>query len=216
MANIKELPFIEQKKLAQSESTSEAILIELYHIIRDNIYNILVGSSEKEIAQLLASNPNTPVKILEELSQSYYEEIVDNPVFELLLLENSDRRFLKLCLAKSTKTSAETLDKLSGESSLEICREVARNNNTPADEFIKLANKRAEHHDFSVRSTIASNSKTPVDILASLAQDSDFNVRRAVASNPNTPVIVLEKLLHDARQSVRQASTKNLKNISNN
>ena len=79
MVNIKKLPLAKQKELAQNENTSSEILTQL-------------AFEKEELSLLVAKNPNTPVNILEKLSGKFFEEVIDNPVFELLLLENSDRQ----------------------------------------------------------------------------------------------------------------------------
>jgi hypothetical protein len=41
----------------------------------------------------VASNPNTPIEILEWLGEDFPEAVTGNPIFNILLLENPHNRF---------------------------------------------------------------------------------------------------------------------------
>lgn len=58
----------------------------------------------RSIRRAVASNPYTPEQILEKLSQEFPEVVRANPIFDLLLLENPDSKFVKLTLARSSTT----------------------------------------------------------------------------------------------------------------
>ena len=85
------------KRQAQDENTPPEILAEL------------ATSEDKEIRRCIASNPNTAVEILEKLGEEFPDEITANPIFDLLLLENPDSKFVLLSLARSSTTSVEKL-----------------------------------------------------------------------------------------------------------
>lgn len=48
----------------------------------------LAASEDEQIRQAISSNPNTPTDILFELGEEFPQELLDNPVFSLLFLEN--------------------------------------------------------------------------------------------------------------------------------
>lgn len=90
----------ETRKQAQDENTSSQILAEL------------ATSKDRLTRKYVAGNPNTPVNVLEILSLDFPDVITQNPAFDLLLLENPERKFLLLCLAKSSSTTQERLREL--------------------------------------------------------------------------------------------------------
>ncbi len=81
--------------------------------------------------------------------------------------------------------------------------EIASNLKTP----INLLNILAQSSITSVREEVASNPKTTISILEKLATDSDNYIRGEVAKNPQTPMILLEKLADDSNNYVRVAVT---------
>ena len=117
------------KKIAASPSTPSHLLIELGK------------HKNSQIRSLIASNPNTPLVTLKCLGQEFADAIVDNPVFDLLKLEDPNSKFVRLTLARSTKTSPEVLAKLiaTENSDFEICCVVANNINTPINTLGNLA-----------------------------------------------------------------------------
>ena len=88
------------RKLAQDSNTSPKIL------------NKLASSGDYLTHKYVAGNPNTSLKTLERLGNNFSDAIVANPIFALLLLEQPNNKFLKLCLARSLTTSVNTLKTL--------------------------------------------------------------------------------------------------------
>jgi hypothetical protein len=102
MANNSEFSaFNEQFQEAASENTSQQRLRELVGISTEvarmvasnvnaepNLLEELSLSRDNEIRQSVAGNPNTPTDILWRLGEEFPEEILENPIFSLLLLEN--------------------------------------------------------------------------------------------------------------------------------
>ncbi|MBW4506491.1 MAG: hypothetical protein KME64_08280 [Scytonematopsis contorta HA4267-MV1] len=62
--------------IANNENTSPELLQELS------------TSEDEQIRQAVAANPNTPTDVLFKLGEEFPQELLDNPVFSLLLLEN--------------------------------------------------------------------------------------------------------------------------------
>lgn len=92
------LAFVQE---ASSDTTPQNRLEELAYtsialgrVVAANIYappELLAELSSRadyETCKALASNPNTPTNILFELGAEFPEELLENPVFSLLLLEN--------------------------------------------------------------------------------------------------------------------------------
>jgi len=221
MTDINKLPLKKQIELAKNHNTTSEVLQQL-------------DLGKPNIQQLLASNPNTPIAILEKVSGSYYEEVVDNPVFELLLLENSDRQFIKLCLAKSTKTSAATLEKLSCDRDSKIQQAVVRNPNISAKIIDKFAKSRfmcmlhlndlikhvdkistatwsvlANYQDLNIRGHFVSSAQAPIEIMMALSNDTNIQVRSGLVENRHLPLKILTKLAEDIEVDVRRTVAKN-------
>lgn len=67
----------------------------------------------------------------------------------------------------------------------------------------------ANGSDEFVRSAVAANLDTSVDVLKRLANDEEWFVRRCVADNPNTPADVLVQLANDEVADVRESAVQN-------
>lgn len=107
-----------------------------------------------DIGQAITANPNTPLETLLELGEDFPQEMLDNPMFDLLLLENPN---LVEEIPINTIRSLLTL------------------------EIIPLFLKRGiSRHKESWQ--IAKDPNTPNSILEILAQDADSNVCR-IAKN---------------------------------
>ncbi|MBF2066695.1 MAG: HEAT repeat domain-containing protein [Calothrix sp. C42_A2020_038] len=99
MANSSNLLALVQE--AASETTSHKRLEELAHTSREvarivaanvctapEVLQQLAKSEDDETRKAVASNPNTPTEILFQLGVEFPYELLENPVFSLLLLEN--------------------------------------------------------------------------------------------------------------------------------
>ena len=64
------------RKVASDPGTAPALLAELG------------GSSDRITRQNVAANPNTPTEVLLKLGAEFPEQLLENPIFSLLLLEN--------------------------------------------------------------------------------------------------------------------------------
>lgn len=63
--------------------------------------------------------------------------------------------------------------------------------------------KLGRHLSWPMRSAVARDPNTPVEVLVQLVRDEAVWVRYAVARNPKTPVHVLERLAEDKTPEVR-------------
>lgn len=152
------------KEIASNPSSPPSLLTELSN------------HSDLEIRSLVASNPNTPQDILMRLGEEFPDEIIENPVFNLLTIEEPNSRFVRLSLARSTKTDPEVLARLAAteKEDEKICCAIAKNINTPIDTLKKLVGWRATE------------------------DDGDYPyvaVTREILNNPNMPISYLEELL---------------------
>ena len=68
----------QERQQAQDENTAPEILAKL------------ANSEDKITRQCVASNPNTPTEILLNLGAEFPQELLNNSIFDLLLLENSN------------------------------------------------------------------------------------------------------------------------------
>ena len=162
------------KKIAASPSTPSHLLIELGK------------HKNSQIRSLIASNPNTPVETLKCLGQEFADAIVDNPVFELLILEDANSKFVRLTLARSTKTPPEVLAKLiaTENSDFEICCAVANNINTPINALASLA----------IEIVNGTTDYIPSSVTNRLV-DNWLYLAIRIIRNPNIPESCLEKVL---------------------
>ena len=141
------------RRQAQDENTAPEILSQL-------------STSEDYLTrQYVASNLNTPVEILENLGEKFPDEIIANPIFNLLLLENPESKLVLLSLARGSTTSEEKLNEL------------------------------ANHHDINIREAVVKNSKTPANILDSIFENNRYRLPLEIfLENKNTGNTTLEKI----------------------
>ena len=150
------------KQQAQNENTPPEVLAKLSK------------SKDREILRLIASNPNTPVEILEKLGEEFPDEIVANPIFNLLLLENPESRFILLSLARASTTSIEKLEEL------------------------------ANHKNILVQQAVVRNSKATVNIIDSVYKNKKLRwSNRAFLENKNTKDNILKEIAIKAGENTK-------------
>ncbi|MEB3217286.1 MAG: HEAT repeat domain-containing protein [Nostocales cyanobacterium 94392] len=168
MANHSLEPNLSQlRQEAASEKTSPLRLeelakidIELTRIVAKNANTApdllldLGTNSDKIIRENVAGNPNAPTEILFKLGAEFPQQLLENPVFSLLLLENAN--FI-LEIPLITLQALLKLDLISPQ-------------------FLELA---TSHHDVEVLLAIAMNPKTPQTALLSLTQVENTEVAEA-------------------------------------
>ena len=176
---------------AQDENTPSEVLTQL------------ANNYSKTIRQYVASNPNTPIEILGKLSQSFSNEITTNPIFNLLLLENSESNFVKLALARSSTTDSKTLSRLIdferiSIEDLKVLYAVAKNSNTSIADLEKLLNWHPDRNlikSYGIATStiqdnlaynISLNNSTPCHLLKQLAKKNSQVIHDCV---PNTTKI---------------------------
>ncbi|BDA71798.1 hypothetical protein CAL7716_059640 [Calothrix sp. PCC 7716] len=96
------------KELAYKDTNFElARAVALNPSAPPDLLEALVYLEDEELCRNIATNPNTPVDILFEVGAEFPRELINNPVFPLLLLENSS---LFLNMPFSTIASILSLD----------------------------------------------------------------------------------------------------------
>ncbi len=140
----------------------------------------LCKESKTSICQVIAANPNIPMDVLFQLFAKYPIQIFNNPVFDLLLLENPlllDELYKKLKKHNSIFKHLE----------LPLF-------------FLEWG---AKHQDWQVRANVAESELTPPHLLKQLACDKYYRVRNNVVKNANTPDEILDLLAYDPHEVVR-------------
>lgn len=166
----------------------------------------------------IASNPNTPVKVLIALSKdadaSVRRDVAANPstpanVLAALMRDEvardaaqdrlSNDKYSRLQTAKDPETSDDVLTTLSHDIDPDVRKEVAKNPETPNDVLATLLKDKNK----DVRQGVAENTETPDELLATLARDNNADVRADVAKNTGSPLDVLDSLARDESTQVR-------------
>jgi len=145
------------KRQAQSENTPPEILAEL------------ATSKDKEIRRCVAGNPNTPVETLEKLGVDFLDNIVANPIFDLLLLENSESKFILLSLAGASTTSVEKSTELAEHQDRDIRVAVAAKYKTPAD-----IRNNIFKGDWQMKESVEKYYKISKELLCDLSKENSF------------------------------------------
>lgn len=181
-----------------------------------DLLNQLAKDEDAEVHQAVASNPNTSQDVLLKLGKEFPEEIVNNPIFNILLLESPESHFYRLSLARSSTTPLETLTNLAQLPDEEILCAIALNPNTPVSILEQLVLHPPQIYDYDdpdgtefdrLFSCIANNPNTPESLLIQLAEHSG-GVQYAIAQNPKTPVAILEKFANWRNFTMHKAIVK--------
>jgi transcriptional regulator with XRE-family HTH domain len=204
--------------IASDDNKPDAILIKLSE------------DPDYDVRQEVASNPNTPIEILERLGAEFPESIINNPIFNILLLENPNCKFVRLSLARSSATSKMTLARLANredDNDWDILWAIANNLNTPIEAFkqmnrhfildfartsyssLQIFEKLARTEDLDILIAVVNNSKTPQYILEQLARSKYHLIRGLVGRNPCICFQISEELANDENNYVRVELARN-------
>lgn len=172
-----------QLEEALNENTSAENLQKLVREIDERNFSY---SGDDAIYRAVARNPNTPPDTLKELFSEHGcpFEVLDNPVLELLLLENSN--FIN-----------------------ELFENHIYHFYDREEPFECLDTWAASHQNKFIRIAVAKNLEALEIVLEELVQDSDREVRLAIANNKMTARDALKKLFEDEDIKVRNAAMKN-------
>lgn len=200
-----------------------------------------LASSEDYLTRAgVTRNPNTPKNILLTLAYEFPQEFLGNSVIDLFLIEqpnfyteipfwtlvnllkqknlpqwillgaaSHDNSVILRAVAKHPQTSQITLEKLAIKSkdddTLGLC--IVKRQNLSE----KVLETLVEYATTSVRRYLASQIKTPPNILQKIAEYPELNwneeieIQTRIAKHPHTPTHVLEKLIHKGHTKVKKA-----------
>lgn len=178
------------------------ISIELARLVAKNssappeLLQELSASSDVIIRKNVAANPNTPTEILLNLGTEFPEQMLENPLFSLLLLENPNlvnemplptlQSILKL-----KQVPIFFLEQAANKQEWEVQLAVTMNPNTPQSALERLA---AANRYSSVARNIAEHPNTTGSVLEKLAEHENDECHYFIAKHPKTPSNVLARL----------------------
>jgi hypothetical protein len=167
-----------------------------------------------QICQQIARHPNSSPELLKKLFHQYFREVLENPVLELILLENptfiSDlddsthcnhfqREQLPLFCYKIALNYPDVWFRkaiaLNPNTPINILKELSVDNN-------KIIKQLAKEQEYYVILGLAGNPKTPQKLLGLLAKNESPEIRSAIARNSNTPSHILEFLAKNADREI--------------
>jgi hypothetical protein len=174
------------QNIASDPSTDPRILQELATV------------KDRELRQQVARNPNTPIEVLWQLGVDFPAEVLENPIFQLLQLEDFD---LPAKIPHCTLISLLQCDRVPhlfmqyalGQQDYSLWLAVAYNPHTPASYLENLAHK-SRRQDRELLRAVAAHPHTPPLLLSNIVEIS-YRLAQIVAENPHTPVSVLQKIL---------------------
>jgi hypothetical protein len=182
-----------------------------------------------QICQQIARHPNSSPELLKKLFHQYFREVLENPVLELILLENptfiSDlddsthcnhfqREQLPLFCYKIALNYPDVWFRkaiaLNPNTPINILKELSvdknievlsslANNKNISNKIIKQLAKEQEYY---VILGLAGNPKTPQKLLGLLAKNGSPEIRSAIVRNSNTPSHILEFLAKNADREI--------------
>ncbi|MDJ0775362.1 MAG: HEAT repeat domain-containing protein [Mastigocoleus sp. MO_167.B18] len=164
----------------------------------------LSKSLDREVRQAIVKNPNTPPDVLVRLFDKFPLQVLHNPALSLILLERPN--FLTE-IYESNKLvfhKYQLTDFFYNWAIFHVNESirsaVASSSKTPEHYLEQLSD---DKNSF-VRLQVAANYNSSARTLKKLALDRDNSVRKAVARNPNVPINILEKLARDETAEVRR------------
>ena len=157
-----------ERKITLNPNASEDILTEIYYNNKNK--------TDTKIIEYIASNPKTPVYIIEELFKSGDSDILDS-------------------LAENPKAPVYILEELFKSNEYCILYRLAGNPNIPINILIEIY-KKADH---AIKIKIAGNPRTPVDIIYKLYKIGDVDIIDKIAINSSTPLDLLIEIYNKAK-----------------
>jgi hypothetical protein len=158
----------------------------------------LSNDVEAEVRKAATGNPNMPIEILLKLGKEFPDEVINNPIFMMMVLENPESRFIRLSIARSSTISAEACETFKKTGDYEILCAIGENPATPVNILEELIHHppQLDEDDSScdeLFACIARNRNTPVELLIELYNYQSDYIKIGLAENPNTPVDFLHQ-----------------------
>ncbi|MHA1683208.1 MAG: hypothetical protein ACTSUE_19880 [Promethearchaeota archaeon] len=230
----------DQRNLRWGDDNYLLVSNDLYnwHICKDGnfknfppkFFDVLLGSKDHRMRQLLAMIPGTPEGILEKFLQDkdvkivkatirnksttpeLLERFVKNstyyPSFDMDVPygEYKERNLLAL-VAKRDDITANTFEIFASSKDDRLRSAVAGNPGAPPSLLRRLF--REDRNGVSYN--LSRNPKLPRDVVDVLSRDEDERIRVAIAMNPATPDSILKAMVRDdGEESVRKNASRNL------
>lgn len=158
---------VEQARIAAEDVSTDPELLQE-----------LARSQDKDIRRAVAANPNTPADALLKLGAEFPTQLVENPVFSLLLLENPN---------------------LVAEIPLPTLRSILKLDNVP--QFI--LEQAADKADVEVQLALANNIQTSKKVLERLTQSRDAQVAESARLHVNFAYELTEGYEEKAREVIQ-------------
>jgi hypothetical protein len=206
--------------------------LQAFDTSTERLREIFLREKSKLHLALLAKHPSTPQEILLQLGEHYPAELLQNPIFPLLLLEapnaalfwpektvqallscaQAPRMMLEVAL-HHTSVYIRACVASSASATLEMLRFLSRDgharvvigvaeNHNTTPEMLQEI---ALHKGQYVRLEVAKNRNTNQETLHQLARDSEWQVRHQVALHSHTGAASLSLLVADRSVEVRAA-----------
>ena len=219
--NSNNLNFNKKKELASAENSSIEVLKELSQDSDVTIRQAVANNSntpleilqelrkdiDPNVREAVAGNPNTSIEDLKELAEEFPEAITANPIFDLLLLENPESDFIRLSLARSSTTPAETLLKLIEDKNRDVQLAAIANPNTSLEILEKIAKSYQDDSEWQkIYEAISRNPNASSALLNFIAEKAENifykeDLQSQVARHPNTSPSTLDKLLYSQEKT---------------
>ena len=198
------------KQSVKYPKVSEEILLSILGTTYENF------DDNFAIREAIATNPDTPEKILFILSKDKFKEIrrfvaknEKTPIDLLKTLAEDETEWVRAGVAQNEKTPIDLLKTLTEDDSSLVRAHVAKNENTPSEVLKDLA----ESYHETVRVAVAQNKKTPAETLLALAtkgDEFDYSVQDAAVKNPSLPVSYINQLLSSQRPWLKSGLARNI------
>ena len=182
----------------------------------------LASSKDFEIRKAVASNPNTPTDVLLKISTEFPKEVIENPVFDLLLLENPSlgekigyetiNSLLKLTadrnLSKSVLLTLIALKNKELQQAAKLHVNFAGEMKEGWEEVLKDAIETSNfttksQRDREVEELFAYLLELIPEFLIPKLLEWGFSFKVGLAKNHNTPVHLLEKIALDNEKNYK-------------
>ena len=182
----------------------------------------LASSKDFEIRKAVASNPNTPTDVLLKISTEFPKEVIENPVFDLLLLENPNlgekigyetiNSLLKLTadrnLSKSVLLTLIALKNKELQQAAKLHVNFAGEMKEGWEEVLKDAIETSNfttksQRDREVEELFAYLLELIPEFLIPKLLEWGFSFKVGLAKNHNTPVHLLEKIALDNEKNYK-------------
>ncbi|MGF1488023.1 MAG: hypothetical protein ACFBSE_13120 [Prochloraceae cyanobacterium] len=170
------------------------------------------------IREKVAANPNTPTDVLLDLGAEFPERLLDNPVFDLLLLENLNLaeeipiKTLEALIKTKRKIPISFIERMAKRlkyrylsEQKDLGKTIILHPHTPIN-ILKLLYK--SNHGWWFDRYIARNPNLKAENLDELARYSNYKVRYYVAKHPNTSGKTLDLLIQDAIAKLAEGNKK--------